>query len=86
MTKMAKKRAKMTIQSNEVTIGENEGKLTKSPSNEVHIEDVGSLLHGDDSELILFVNPCKESLCFVMEVQIIGRYGRKLSKNEKSIK
>ncbi len=29
--------------------------------------DVGTLLHGDDTELILFVNPDKESLFLVVE-------------------
>ena len=29
--------------------------------------DVGSLLHGDDSKLIFFVNPDEESLVVVME-------------------
>jgi len=29
--------------------------------------NIGTLLHGDDSELILFVNPDKEGLFFVVE-------------------
>jgi hypothetical protein len=32
-----------------------------------HLADVGTLLHGDDTELILFVNPDKESLGIVVE-------------------
>jgi hypothetical protein len=32
-----------------------------------HGVDIGTLLHGDDTELILFVNPDKESLVFVVE-------------------
>ena len=32
-----------------------------------HSSDISSLLHRDDSELILFVDPNKESLFFVME-------------------
>ena len=31
------------------------------------LSDVGSLLHGDDSKLVLFVNPHKEGLVVVME-------------------
>jgi len=31
-----------------------------------HLTDVGALLHGDDTELILFVNPDEESLGIVM--------------------
>ena len=30
-------------------------------------QDVGSLLHGNDSQLIFFVHPNKESFCIVME-------------------
>ena len=40
------------------------GSISKSLEN---LEDVGSLLHGDNSKLILFVNPHKESLGIVME-------------------
>ena len=31
------------------------------------LSDVGSLLHGDDSKLVLFVNPHKEGLVVIME-------------------
>jgi hypothetical protein len=40
------------------------GSGSKSSEN---LTDVGSLLHGDDSELILFVNPDEESLSIVVE-------------------
>ena len=40
------------------------GSISKSLEN---FEDTRSLLHGDDSKLILFVNPHKESLGIIME-------------------
>ena len=40
------------------------GSLGKSGE---HSTDVGTWLHGDDSELILFVDPDKESLLVVVE-------------------
>ena len=44
-----------------LNLGGSTGKSIEDSSN------VGSLLHGDDSELILFVNPDKEGLVVVVE-------------------
>ena len=48
--------------------------------------DVGALLHGDNTELIFFVNPDEESLFFVVEnTSAVGPVAIKASNFEETV-